>query len=248
MRLIDLNIWGGKLSNDLEEFISRNRQTTDIFCFQEVLDEAAGALSEGFVSPGAVPDIYLKLCHMLPDFTSLLSDTYTSHNLRLAIFFKRGLKLAGSGEIGLCAKRPVEFRGRTSLISSILQWAEFDLSGRRLTIANVHGLFTPDKLDNPDRIEQSEKIVRFLNRREGAKILCGDLNVDIATKSIGILDGSLQNLIREYNVATTRNWHTPAEVPKFADYVFVSKDVNVEKFEAMQDDVSDHLPLSIRFS
>jgi len=38
MRLIVLNIWGGSRLDELADFVRVESGTTDIFCFQEVLD------------------------------------------------------------------------------------------------------------------------------------------------------------------------------------------------------------------
>src|SRR3989344_8247903 len=36
MKLISLNLWGGKVYSPLMKFISREKADTDIFCFQEM--------------------------------------------------------------------------------------------------------------------------------------------------------------------------------------------------------------------
>ena len=38
MKLICLNIWGGKIHDKLLDFIKQQAQNADIFCFQEVFD------------------------------------------------------------------------------------------------------------------------------------------------------------------------------------------------------------------
>ena len=48
MRLITLNIWCGKLSGELIDFVKSKSTTTDVFCFQEVLDNRRGIPSAVF--------------------------------------------------------------------------------------------------------------------------------------------------------------------------------------------------------
>jgi hypothetical protein len=46
------------------------------------------------------------------------------------------------------------------------------------------------------------------------------------------------NLVKDYNVTSTRSSHYPKE-EKFADYIFVSKDIEVKDFKVLPDEVND---------
>lgn len=86
---------------------------------------------------------------------------------------------------------------------------------------------------------------------KGGKVLCGDFNLLPQTKSIAMLEGRMRNLIKEYNIKTTRSklnpYHgTPTE-QHFADYVFVSEDIKVLDFKVPEAEVSDHLPMILEF-
>lgn len=120
--------------------------------------------------------------------------------------------------------------------------------GAEYLISNFHGLWFPyDKLDNADRIVQSEKLLSFLNAHNGKKIVCGDFNLMPDTKSIQIIEGGMRNLVKEYNISTTRSslWEHPQ---LFADYTFVSSEVVVRDFKVPRITVSDHLPMILEFS
>jgi len=67
------------------------------------------------------------------------------------------------------------------------------------------------------------------------------------TESMAILETSMRNLIKENWVDSTRS-HLHKGETKFADYVMVSPGVKIERFEVMQDTVSDHLPLFLEFN
>ena len=58
MKLISLNIWGGRMQDNLLEFITSN-QDTDIFCFQEVYRKAQNVHTQAEISP--VLDIYSEI-------------------------------------------------------------------------------------------------------------------------------------------------------------------------------------------
>ncbi|MBU3923620.1 MAG: hypothetical protein KJ592_01770, partial [Nanoarchaeota archaeon] len=47
MKVISLNIWGGKEFGSLMNYVSDNINNTDIFFFQEVYDAPSGIVVEG---------------------------------------------------------------------------------------------------------------------------------------------------------------------------------------------------------
>ena len=84
----------------------------------------------------------------------------------------------------------------------------------------------------------------------------GDFNLMPDTKSINLFENSgYRNLIKEFDIKETRNrfaWDTFKNDPDyvqqhFADYCFVSKDINVKSFEVPDIEVSDYLPLVLEF-
>ena len=76
----------------------------------------------------------------------------------------------------------------------------------------------------------------------------------------GLMKSLALALILENKIKTTRNFHAWRQAKemvadgyrfygeqKFADYVFVSKDVKVKNFEVPNIEISDHLPLILDF-
>ena len=86
-----------------------------------------------------------------------------------------------------------------------------------------------------------------MDKQDGKKILVGDFNLNINTKSLTILEKKMINLIKKYNIQTTRNKHFPGS-EKFADYTFVSPDIKIRSFQVPHTEVSDHLPMILQFS
>ncbi len=65
------------------------------------------------------------------------------------------------------------------------------------------------------------------------------------TQSIKILeDADLRNLVTEYGVTSTRT-SLYKKPEKFADYIFVSKGVEVLDFKVLPEEVSDHAALYV---
>lgn len=126
--------------------------------------------------------------------------------------------------------------------------ATIGAGGEIYEIYTVHGLWFPGvKIDHPETILQSRNICKFISKAKGKRILCGDFNLYPETESImAIGRAGMRDLIKDYGVISTRSSYYKYE-KKFADYVFVSKEVKVGNFEALQDEVSDHLPLALEF-
>ncbi len=80
----------------------------------------------------------------------------------------------------------------------------------------------------------------------GRRILCGDFNLTPHTQSLKMLASDMHNLVDIYQVTSTRTRLYPRE-EKFADYIFTSRDIAVNKFEVLKDEVSDHAPLFLDF-
>ena len=56
----------------------------------------------------------------------------------------------------------------------------------------------------------------------------------------------MQNCISQYNITSTRtSYYTKEE--KYADYMLLSNELKINKFEVFTDVVSDHAPLFLDF-
>ncbi len=65
MKIISLNIWGGNKKEALLDFFKKYSISTDIFCLQEVLDNAK---TERLIYKDENMNIFNDIQHMLPDF------------------------------------------------------------------------------------------------------------------------------------------------------------------------------------
>lgn len=66
MKLISLNTWDGKLLDPLKEFIISQKDSTDIFCLQEILDNSEGL---ELVSDGYRANLMDILKNILPNYS-----------------------------------------------------------------------------------------------------------------------------------------------------------------------------------
>ncbi len=253
VRIISLNIWGGRRRTDLLDFIERKSKDIDIFCFQEVLNKKVSKAIEREklkYSGGKyheTPYIYKDLCRVLKGFDNRTSKSTNTGGEKLGIFVRKGLAIKRLLEVATDPYK-VKVYDRKFVVRSMIQVATIEKDGKEFNIINIHGLWQGGgKKDTPERIKQSALLIKLINKVDRKKlVLCGDFNLEPNTKSIGMLDGILRDLIKENNIKTTRNkLYTHILKGKFADYTFVSKDIKVKRFKVLKDMVSDHMPMYI---
>ncbi|MEM3215979.1 MAG: endonuclease/exonuclease/phosphatase family protein [Candidatus Micrarchaeaceae archaeon] len=255
MKLLSLNVWGGRDYKDLSRFLERKKSDIDIFCFQETLDYSLGNPDQSAIEVKAlhqpqsfdeVPNLYQKFESILDGFDGSLSEPYSSGMERLATFTKRSID-CNTETLPMYGKFWVETNGRQYAISSIMQLSHIKIGNKSYEIANFHGLWqNSSKADSPERIIQSQNILRALSKLQNPVILCGDFNLLPDTESIAVLEKSMKNLIKEYKITNTRSPLYTKE-HRYADYIFVSRDIKVSDFRVLDDTVSDHLPLLLEF-
>lgn len=241
MKLISLNIWGGHVRDALLHFV-KTHQDVDIFCLQEVYNEAAYKISTDDKKVSL--DIFSELNTLLPNhkgyFRPVVDDIYG-----IGIFVKKDINVVGEGEFKIYDNP--QYEGRGPAHSRILQWLNWHLNDQTYTVINVHGLWNGNgKTDTPERLNQSRKIQKFMDTLDSPKILCGDFNLRPDTESVKILETKMSNLIQKYNVTSTRTSLYPKN-EKYADYVFTSPEITLNTFQVMKEVVSDHCPLLLDF-
>lgn len=223
----------------------RAHTDVDVFCFQEVYNEAHG--KDDIWTDGPDLNTLAGLKAALP-----LYDAYYHPHLEdwwgLALFVKKNISIRDIGEhfVHLYKGHNLEIE-KLGHTAKNLQYVSLEKDGRRLLVVNFHGLWNGmGKEDTPERILQSKEIVSFLSQVEDGFVLCGDYNLSPDTESMRILETELpvRNLITEYGIASTRT-SLYAKPNKFADYALVSKNIVVTDFKILPDVVSDHAPLYI---
>ncbi len=258
MKLVSLNTWGGKVYKPLLTFIKKHSTDTDIFCFQEVFHTT----TEKSGQSGFTLNLYSTIAKILnthqgyfaPTLDNYITGSFQTHfvdfNLSwgLAIFISKKLKVIYHKDLFIYGKRDSFNPKDLNSLPRNIQYINFISENKEFIVYNIHGIWIKGgKEDTPSKIQQSKQINALLNQQKGGKILCGDFNLAPNTKSVLILEKSLENLIKKYNIQTTRNKYFPGD-EKFADYTFVSKEVKVKDFEVPQVEISDHLPMLLQFS
>lgn len=238
MKLISLNIWGGCLTQPLLYFFSKHIDI-DIFCIQEVYHKAEKRISTD--SNHVCLSILEKIMRILPNHNFWFEPVVGQYGL--AIIYKKELRPINK-EISQIYHNP-NYCGQGPAHSRILQSIQFnDLAAR---VINVHGLWNGQgKGDSPERINQSISIKNVLEENSLPYLLCGDFNFSPGTQSHQILSAISRDHIIENDIASTRTFLYEKSV-RHADYIFTSKNLKVENFKILPDEVSDHAPLYCDF-
>ena len=261
MKLISLNIWGGKVYKPLLKFVKERSRDTDVFCFQEVMQSPISKFSNG-----AKTDIYADLSKILKDYTGFLATPILAGfdlkekvdfdlNLGQATFIKKGIKVLSEqtsfvyGNEGPVYFWNIERKKKRYLdVPRNMQCVTIQKGTEKILIGNLHGFWMPRaKSDSPQRTHQSKKVMEVFDAFNGPRILCGDFNLHPGTKSMKMLEENMKNLIIEYGLTSTRS-KLHKRKQKFADYIMVSDEVKINKFEVLNENISDHLPLLVDFS
>lgn len=224
MKVLVLNLWHAKCRDELEKYLKDKVGDYDVFCFQEVKDDA------------------VVLCDdILKDF-QYISDTKINNDychFESRMYFRKELKNIDSNIISIDNKE-----------IGMMQYLNLSDGNKNYHIVNVHGVTgkSDNKLDNEARLVQSKLIIDLLKDKFGVKIIAGDFNILRNTNSIKMFsENGYIDLIDKNNIYTTRNklvWDRFENKMLDSDYVFV-KDGEVALFEVEDVLVSDHLPLMV---
>jgi len=223
MKIIFLNAWRGKLEEKIKNYLVEQTVETDVFCLQE--------------GDGPMKKIIQEIFSSYQISLAERDITGDSH-LCPTNCFKKGIEVVVSREM-----MEDNFNLGFGLYSQI------KTEGGLTNFANIHGLPRPGhKLDTPERLRQSEEIIRFMDMVEGKKIIGGDFNILPEAESIKMFEKSgYIDLIKKFEIKNTRNKYAWDRYPEsklyYSDYLFVSPEVKVKSFEVPETEVSDHLPL-----
>lgn len=247
MKLISLNIWGGRVHDKLTSFIKQKSINTDVFCFQEVYHQADGKFSNAkWEDSGTNTQLFDHLKELLPDHIGIFYPHFEDF-WGIAIFIRKEIPILTEGEKFVHESESIEV-SRMGGTSKNVQYILTEINNKKVNIVNFHGLWNgKGKTDSDKRIDQSNEIVSFLKELEGEIVFCGDFNLRPDTQSLKIIeDFGFRNLIKEYNIRSTRTSFYKKE-ERFADYTLISDGINVKEFKVLPDEVSDHNAMELDF-
>jgi exonuclease III len=244
MLIISLNIWGGRMGSKILDFFKKYRHT-DIFLLQEVFHQATDITAWHEEDR---KEMFNEISNILPEHDGFFAPV-ESDEWGLAIFVKKSINIEKTGDIFVHRYKNAMIGNDGSTLGRNLQYISMSKNNTQYTVINFHGLWNgKGKTDTEDRLSQSKKIVDFVKQINQKIIIGGDFNLRPNTESIKMLEENLnlKNLISEYSISSTRTSLYSKE-DKFADYMLTSSDLKIEEFKVLEDEVSDHSPLYLKF-
>jgi endonuclease/exonuclease/phosphatase (EEP) superfamily protein YafD len=230
MKIVFLNVWHATCKAELTTFIKQELPTTDVFCFQE-----------------ADPICREYLRQILPEFAEY-TGTKSLENEQQGSF-ELATYVAPSARVSRTEVLLSDTPGTGLALVTTIQHGN-----DTTTVTNVHGIAfaTDDKLDTPGRLVQSETIITTLKGEANPVIVGGDFNLSPEAESVKMFAATgYQDLISRHQIKTTRNrlaWERyPDKIQYYADYVFLSPDLQMRSFAVPENEASDHLPLIVEF-
>ncbi len=258
MKLISLNIWGGRAYDPLTEFIKESARDTDVFCFQEVFSSSSSTK----VSRGTHTNILSDFSEVLKGYNVFFAPTQDGYDcegpvdfevtMGPATFTKKSIRVLSWEDIFICGEKNSVKPDDPATVPAGMLCTRIQADSKSYVVCNIHGFAYPGtKLDTPERLGQSLKIKGFLEREKAEKIICGDFNLMPETQSIKMLEENMENLIKKFKITSTRSRISPyfgtPEEQQFADYMLVSGGVRVKDFQVPDVAISDHLPMILNF-
>jgi len=245
MRLISLNTWCGIKYELLKKFLEHQSKDVDIFCFQEVRN---GKYLDQKKETEEKTNLFKEMGEILPAFTGYFTEMITG--VGIATFVRNNIQIAKIESKQILTAQEIEhikMSDGNSYYPRVIQ--SIFLKNKNLVIHNFHGIPGISKKDTPERDLQTNNLLKIIDSNNSkSQIITGDFNLDINTEAISKLSNKLRNLIKESKFKTTRNYNYGKykELP-FADYAFISKDLKLNNFAVLPDEVSDHLALLVEF-
>lgn len=240
MKLVQLNIWGGRLGNQIVELL--RQEAPDLVCLQETINVDGDAALAMSVQRIAAESGFNRIFHSPVFSFNLMNKTAEFGN---AILAKQDFARTNTIFTNLEYKPGFDFDTDDYNIRN-LQHVVVDVHGTAVNILNHHGHHVHAHKDgDAETLRQCKMIAEYIATLDGPVLLAGDFNLAPHSQSLEILNRQLTNLSVAHKLKTTRtNLTRKTEV---CDYIFVNKQVTVREFHASDEVTSDHKALVVDF-
>lgn len=239
MKILQLNIWGGKLGKQIIELLQR--ESADVVCLQEAIELPGG---QTFLLED-IDEIKNKTGYQYFYFSPQFGFNFMNRQAKFGLAILSKLPFSETNHM-FTRLEYVDNYDFIEVDYNIrgLQHVVVDHNGQTLHILNHHGHHVPHhKNGDEETMRQCKMIVDYVEKLEGEKILCGDFNLAPESDSLQQISSILVNHAKEYGIVTTR---TPlTHKTEVCDYIFTSSNLNVENFQVLDDIASDHKALTI---
>lgn len=274
MRIVSLNVWGGRVEGLVEWLVSSN---ADIYCLQEVFDSVhegrySDQVPEGKGGALVRSDLFSVLARALPHHRAYMhpaclwgvrtaSGEYVHEALfGIASFVHRRIPVheMHTNFVFKEFRAIPQYELPTPRVGAVLRMYNEERQ-KHLVVAHMHGLWDPQgKHHTPERTMQAHRFARMVSQAAGPAdqiVVCGDFNVLPDNSLFQLLKsecGVADLVVARGHKSTRTRLYTDnsknAGKPTFADYLLTTPNIAVRTFEVVHEPVvSDHCPLVLEF-
>lgn len=244
MKVLQLNVWTGRMKGALTRFLRENK--FDVICLQEA--------------------VWSKEA---PEFLGHFVDTVDELKKVAGLDFEARVSNWGIGLLGdlatmeqgnvILSRFPIEeteavlVRGEYDARMNFMvkngadeKQAYYALKVRLangLTVLNYHGYWKPDPIGDDETVRCMRKVADMIRDEKGPVLMCGDLNVIAESPAMRELD-FLTDLTAETGTKQTlMNLKFIKDVA--CDHILISDGIEWSNFEIHKELVSDHAAVSV---
>lgn len=241
MKILQLNIWGGRLENQILDLLKKERP--DIICLQEAISLKLGKNGGFFLTVEAIaeqlgmqlsyaPSVGFRFMNRRAEFGNAILSTLPFESQHTVFTRKKYVKDFDAANDDYNVRSLHHVTVKTDKGS--------------LNVLTHHGHHIPShKNGDAETLRQCKLIADYLTKLTGRSILTGDFNLAPHSESLEQINRVLHNVDIEYGITTTRTpLTTKTEV---CDYIFTSDDISVQVFRVADELVSDHRALIMEF-
>lgn len=244
MKLLQLNMWMGRLTRQIILLI--NQERPDFITAQEVFDG-----SSGIAFPDQMFDLFSRIkdagypyAAFAPCYTMDVSGKKVAFGNATfskvpidswSVVFSHGQQqYLHDGEQAIPNVRNALFTTVTS-------------QGKLLHIVNHHGYWVPSPVGSDASTAAMQIVADELKKLNGSIIFAGDLNVAPGAPALRHFDGFLEDLTHSYAIPTTLSPLSIVGEDIACDHIYISKGITVKDYRALDYVASDHKALSMIF-
>lgn len=246
MKIIQLNIWHGKLGDLVIEFLKKERP--DIVCMQEVnhiKEESTFGMftpiheiqqRAGFEHSFLAPAFSYRFQNRTAQFGNAILSKFPLEHQKTVFVHNTYQERFDGDELDYNIRNMQICQVRTA-------------NGKHITIVNHHGYHIKNPQGDDQSIRAMENVADAISKLAGPIIFCGDFNVTPDSPAMQPLKArALRNLTAEHAVPTTLSRLHFLNKPVPCDYILVSPDIQVASFKTPDETVSDHKPLILEIA
>lgn len=239
MKIVQLNIWMGKMEGALERFFKST--DADVVCMQEVInsDDTTLHVSRLWFDTSRIlrANPEFKYFKYFPNWAADIADG----SMQMGNFVISKIPIVSTDQIFVHGK----YTPHTLLVQMPANNTAVDIVKLEngLTVVNHHGFWRKDPMGDENTMEAFTKVGEVVKplAEEGPLVMCGDLNIVHAAPAFRNLD-FLRDLTDENGIETTLSGaRIPFKVP--CDHILVNDEIEVKSFRVIPEIVSDHLGL-----